>query len=713
MTFLGKGSVEIRKKSSRSVAFALELSDVFIKNNNNNIIDTTTDERPLLGVGIALYRPGVFTKNIISRGGRIRLERMASPLKRPPRRRKSAKGAVGAPLSPVPEGPEADLSASGADNKNGVDDEPYDNGTSSADAIIATSTNCEHEESVTDAVAEDVVHPHQTNSVYGDVLSHLMALPFEAKSMLKFHQTKESHKAKDGRRKRKPARKNTIMISSQKQYLRGVGLMSESMADLAVAETKETKKKESKKKRRVAESSPAKAPLLHSNHTECVEFSPRSVKTLESPKRGDPQAQLNPDATTTDHLLLDSQISRDITAFQEQALMAQMQQAQLFHNHHNIASLYEQQELQELQLLQQQFHQQQQHSYYYPAQAINHHLYHQMLTTNYSFNPYQSFQQQQEQQQQLYPVIPQLLQPFLHEGVVHNPNNDNDAAAAAVAAAAAAAETTTTTTTEAANENAHPSLTYNDFVAAPTTADLLSMMKSATGAAATIARKSASKKAAAASPQTFATDSPQQKSKTFATASPQQMSATFATASPQQKLTKSNRDDVAALPVAFGRNLDNDESGIAADVAAAKWNVQGEDAISKMKPKKDAVKSEREIRREERAKAANKKAKVKDGVKVVYSPDEKRKGQNNGVNGNNSVGKRWELPPGWTTLTLNRKNVNGTYKHYVSPNNTVFRSLKNVRFFITISEEMKNENDGKEPSEEEVLVVFGRRGHRL
>lgn len=70
MTFLGKGSVEIRKKSSRSVAFALELSDVFIKNNNNNnIIDTTTDERPLLGVGIALYRPGVFTKNIISRGG--------------------------------------------------------------------------------------------------------------------------------------------------------------------------------------------------------------------------------------------------------------------------------------------------------------------------------------------------------------------------------------------------------------------------------------------------------------------------------------------------------------------------------------------------------------------------------------------------------------------------------------------------------------------
>lgn len=630
---------------------------------------------------------------------------MATPVVR--KRRKTAprlaKREGGPPLSPVPEGSETALPASGDVKTNGVGNEPpCENGSADA-TIVTTSTNCEEEENVT-TVAEAAVDPHQTKSFYGDVLSHLIALPFEAKSMLKFHQTKESSR----RKRRKPSRKNTVEIFSQKQYLRGVGLMTLSEADLAAVGTK---KKRRVAAREVVKSSPAKVPpVLHSNLA-----APRS-KTFESPKRGSPKrgdplgtiksldaiaaAPLkSPDATATDNL--NSQANQDITAFQQQAL-AQMQQPQLFNDHQNIASLHQQHELQ---LLQQQFHQQ---PSYDPVQAFNQHLYHQqMLTANYSFNPYQQFQQLGYQH-----IPPQLLQPYLHDGfVVHDPNNNNVSAVLAAAAAAnpnahlshtynnfeAIANANSNSNNEplrveaaaSANHHQHPHLSYNDFVTAPappvenhikadpppkadppTTADLLALMKA--------------KKAAPATNAASIT--------------------TAATATPEQKLTKSNTEAVATSPVAFGRSHDNDESNITVDVAKAKWNAQ--DAVIM----KAAAESTKEVKREEKqTKAANIKA-VKDTLKVIYSPKEKRKEQN-GVNGVKNFPAGAEFPHGWTTTSHQRHTRRGgSNKHYVSPNDNIFRSWKNAMAFVAILEELKNNNDGKEPSEPEALAVFnGRR----
>eukprot|EP00985_Skeletonema_marinoi_P002935 scaffold1200_cov109-Skeletonema_marinoi.AAC.5 len=590
------------------------------------------------------------------------------------RRPRLAKGEEGPPLSPVPEGAEAKPSASDdgkndPGGQNGVDIEPCENG--SAEAIFTKSTNCEGEESVTGIADDVVVNPHQMNSVYGDVLSQLVAVPFEAQSMLKFHQTKESSTPKGRRKRKKPSRKNTVPIYSQKQYLRGAGLMSLSKADLA--------EKEAKKKRRTSKSSPARAPVLHSNRTECAEFSPRSVKTLESPKRGVSQSPRKDDTTTATTDYLNSHINQDIAAIQEQAL-AQTQHRQLLINEHqNIASLHQEHELQLLQQQQQQ--QQQQPAYYDPLQAVHHHLYHQMLMSGYPYNPYLPFQQPEYQH-----ISPQLLQPLLHGRYVNNPD---DVVAAAVAAAEAANQNDYNGYAAYPNSNGGATFSarianqdYNDFVAgAPqagnhntTTADLLAKMKAETAATASNAA-----------------------------------SETAATARPEQKLTKSDKQDAATLPVAFGRSLDSDESGTVA-VSTATLAIHGEDGFSKLKPKKAAARPKKEVRREKQMKAANEKVEAKDNSKVVYSPGEKRNDQSGDNRVGNTAGE--DFPPGWTTSTHQRKTGRGFYNHYVSPNNNTFRSRKNAISFIAILKELKKKNDGKEPSESEALAVFERRGHK-
>jgi len=590
-----------------------------------------------------------------------------------------AKSEEGALQSPVPEDEaEAKLPASDGVNGSGKsgDDEsdPCESGGTEAVEIFTTSTKCEGEESVTEIAGDAVVDPHQMESVYGDVLSHLIALPFEAQSMLRFHQRKES--SKDGKSKRKKSsRKNAIPIYSQKQYLRGAGLMSLSSSDLT--------EKEIKKKRKV-KSSPSRGPSLHSNRSECAEFSPRSVKTLESPKRGVSQSPRQQNATTNDDL--NSHLNQNIAALREQALAQTQQQQQLFiDDHRNFASLQQEHELQLL--LQQQ--QQQQPTYYDPLQSVHQHLYHQMLMTSYSFNPYLPYQQPGYQQ-----ISPQLLQPLLHGGYVNNPD---EVLMAALRAADSANQNdplprmsngfvahpnnddTATLATEAANQNSHLPLTSNDFVstAAPpagnhnsTTADLLGQMK-----AGVIAPAAA------------------------------EISTSVATDSSKQNLTMSNKQDVAAsaVPQAFEQNLDNVE-------CEAKRTIQDKDAVSKMKPKKAAARSKKVAKRKKQTKASIEKAEVKNNSKSARRSGEKR----NEKHGDNRIGISDEVdfPPGWTTSTQPRKTGRGFNVHYVSPTNNIFRSRNNAMAFIAILKELKKKNGGKDPSESEALAVFDRRGHK-
>ncbi len=589
-----------------------------------------------------------------------------------------AKSEEGALQSPVPEDEaEAKLPASDVVNgssKSGDDEsDPCESGGTEAVEIFTTSTKCEGEESVTEIAGDAVVDPHQMESIYGDVLSHLIALPFEAQSMLRFHQRKES--SKDGKSKRKKSsRKNAIPIYSQKQYLRGAGLMSLSSSDLM--------EKEIMKKRKV-KSSPSRGPSLHSNRSECAEFSPRSVKTLESPKRGVSQSPRQQNATTNDDL--NSHLNQNIAALREQAL-AQTQQQQLFiDDHRNFASLQQEHELQLL--LQQQ--QQQQPTYYDPLQSVHQHLYHQMLMTSYSFNPYLPYQQPGYQQ-----ISPQLLQPLLHGGYVNNPD---EVLMAALRAANSANQNdplprmsngfvahpnnddAATLATEVANQNSHLSLTSNDFVstAAPpagnhnsTTADLLGQMK-----------------AGVIDPADA------------------EISTSVATASSKQNLTMSNKQDVAAsaVPQAFEQNLDNVE-------CEAKRTIQDKDAVSKMKPKKAAARSKKVAKRKKQTKASIEKAEVKNNSKSARRSGEKR----NEKHGDNRIGISDEVdfPPGWTTSTQPRKTGRGFNVHYVSPTNNIFRSRNNAMAFIAILKELKKKNGGKDPSESEALAVFDRRGHK-
>jgi len=320
-------------------------------------------------------------------------------------------------------------------------------------------------------------------------------------------------------------------------------------------------------------------------------------------------------------------------------------------------------------------------------------------------------------------IPPQLLQSFWHDGVIPN-NNDNDAVVVQNASNKnnAATTTTTTTTTEAANPNAQTSVgsvqnPNNNYDAAA----VIAAATITTAAAATTTTKTAKTKEAAKkiTQPSFTGGLPPENHTTTADllamikpakGARKKRNDIATTAVPQQKLFKSIQDDVAALPP-LRRNTDDPRSNIATNDAAAKCNVNGEDAASKMTPNKDAVKSIREVRisgREKRKQVANIKGTMNDSVKVIYSPEEKRKGQN-GIT--DPVAK--ELPRGWTTLTHRRRHGEGTYKHYVSPNLTVFRSLKNARSFLAIQEELKDENGGKEPLESEALVIFRKRGHKL
>lgn len=590
------------------------------------------------------------------------------------------KSEEGALLSPVPEDAEAKLPASdGVDDsgKNGGDkSEPCESGGTEAIEIFTTSTKCEGEESVTEIADDAVVDPHQMKSVYGDVLSHLVALPFEAQSMMKFHQRKESSPSKDGRRKRKKSSRNAIPIYSQKQYLRGAGLMSLSTTDSVEKETK---------KKRKGKSSPSRGPVSHPNRSECAEFSPRSVKTLESPKRGVPKSPRQQNATNTG--ILNSNLNQSIAALREQTL-AQRQQQQMFINEHrNIASLHQEHELQLL--LQQERLHQQQSAYYDPLQSVHHHLYHQMLMTSHPFNPYLPYQQPGYQH-----LSPQLLQPLLHGGFVNNPD---EVLIAALKAAEAANQSdplplpsngfaaqrnindVAKLPTEAANQNSHLPLTSNDLVstAAPpasnhntTTAHPLAQMKA--GSIATAA-------AAAAT------------------------STSVATASSKQNLTMSNKQDVAALPQAIEQNLDNEESKV-------KKTAQDEDATSKMKPKKAAARPKKAVNKKKQTKASIKKSEVKNNSKSVQTSGEKRNEQNG--DSRISISDELDFPPGWTTSTQPRKTGRGFNVVYVSPTNNIFRSRKNAIAFVAILKELKKKNSGKEPSEEEALALFDRRGHK-
>ena len=565
------------------------------------------------------------------------------------------------PLSPVPEGAEAKLPESD-DGENGVDDKHGDNSgprgeNGGSQETFTASTKCEHEESVTE-IADAVVDPHETNSVYGDVLSHLIALPFESQSMLKFHHTKESSKAKDGRRKRKKPRKNTIPIYSQKQYLRGRGLMPLSLKDLA---EKESKKK--KKKSRTIKSSPKREPaILHSNRNEWAEFSPRSVKT-QSPKRGASQSPRQQDATNVEHL--NSYNGQDMTAIQEEALAQAQQHQLLINDQRDIASLHQEQELQLLlqQQRQQQLHHQQP-AYYDPLQAVHHHLYNQM-SMSYPFNPYQPYQQPGYQH-----IPPEILQPFLHGGYVHNPD---DVLAAAITAAAVA------------NQNDQLPQTANGFAGYPKS-----------GAEAVYRN-------ALLPPEyhDYAAAAP---------AAPPTVHHDGTTDNAERKPTESKKQVVAALPQASEPTVDNDKSNADAEVSTAKRTVQDEDVANKMKMKKSEAGPKKEVGREKLTKASSDKPDMKDNAKVVHSPKAKQSGQNSDNCASKSAGA--EFPPGWTTSTHPRKTGRGFNSHFVSPNNNTFRSRKSAIAFIAILTELKKKNGSNETSEAEALAVFDRRGHK-
>ncbi len=577
------------------------------------------------------------------------------------------KSEEGALLSPVPDDAEAKLPASDGVNgsgKNGGDEnEPCETGGPEAIEIFTKSTKCEGEESVTAFTDDAVVDPHQMKSVYGDVLSHLIALPFEAQSMRNFHQRKESSPSRDGRRKRKKSSRNAVPIYSQKQYLRGAGLMSLSTTDLA---------EEAKKKRKV-KSSPSRGPIAHSNRSECAEFSPRSVKTLESPKRGVSQSprQLNATANAS----LNSNLNQSIAALQERAL-AQTQQQQLYINEHrNIPSLRHEHELQLL--LQQQLQQQQQAAYYDPLQSVHHHLYHQMLTTSYPFNPYLPYQQPGYQQ-----LAPQLIQPFLHGGYSNNPD---EVLLAALKAA------------EASNQNDPFPLATNGFDARPNNNDIAMLPTEAANQNSHLPLMPNGFVSTAAPPAVnHSTTAPDLVAKMKAGAG-----SKSATSNSKQNLNLSDKVAASALPQAFEQNLDNDESKV-------KKTIQHEDAASKMKPKKAVARPKKVAKKKK--KASIEKSEVKNNSKSAQTSGENRSEQNGG--NRISISDEVDFPPGWTTSTQPRKTGRGFNVHYVSPTNNIFRSRNNAIAFIAILKELKKKNSGKDPSEEEALALFDKRGHK-
>ena len=570
----------------------------------------------------------------------------------PERRPRLAKIDGEAPLSPVPEATEAALPKTGDDKSSASVDNVMDGkkcGDDSNPTLLTESTKSETEESVTQA--DDAgVDPYAIKNFYGDVLSHLITLPFEAQTMLKFHQTKVSHSTKDGRRKRKkPPRKNTVPIFSQKQYLRGAGLMPLYTPALAVEGTK-------KKRSRTINSPAIKSQVIHSNRNECAEFSPRSVKPLESPKRSDTQEK---DASTTVNNI-NSHLNQNTTAVQEQPL-AQTQQHQLFINNQ-----------------QSQFQRQQLPSYYDPLQAVNHQVYNHMLMSSYSFNPYIPYQMQLGYQH----FPPQQLSQS------YNPDHNNDVIAAAVAAA------------EAANQNLHSTQMYAQFSAYLNNINGASFQGGVVGLNTGLPL-----------PTDFGATNNAIKTNskvindTEMAAEANGVKTTVTVSDSDQKSTQTVEEDKTTL--GHRSNGNNSGPNNIGDDAIETSKCSGEDKsdVNKVLRKK-AVAKERDGKQK---KGTNGRRKVKVSSKVSNKPAKKGKGQNVMNNEENSIGA--EFPPGWTSSERPRKTGRGFYTHFVSPNNNTFRSQKSALAFIAILKELKKKN-GEEPTEVDALAIFERRGYK-
>mmetsp|Transcript_12952 Transcript_12952/g.23349 ORF Transcript_12952/g.23349 Transcript_12952/m.23349 type:complete len:620 (+) Transcript_12952:130-1989(+) len=162
-----------------------------------------------------------------------------------------------------------------------------------------------------------------------------------------------------------------------------------------------------------------------------------------------------------------------------------------------------------------------------------------------------------------------------------------------------------------------------------------------------------------------------------------------ATASAEIKLTKSNRNDVAKLPVAFGFLLDDDGTSKAlAQIATQKWETEGKSAAEFESDKQGAQSTA--ISRVKRNERRN----------TIIPPSQ-------------SAGP--EFPDGWTTKTFDRNSrkttpeKKQTYKCFYSPvTKAKFRSMKGAHIFIKILKE-----PGINDDEVVAFNVFKSRGHKL
>mmetsp|Transcript_25460 Transcript_25460/g.54786 ORF Transcript_25460/g.54786 Transcript_25460/m.54786 type:complete len:417 (+) Transcript_25460:3-1253(+) len=188
------------------------------------------------------------------------------------------------------------------------------------------------------------------------------------------------------------------------------------------------------------------------------------------------------------------------------------------------------------------------------------------------------------------------------------------------------------------------------------------------------------------------------------------------TASNDIKLTNSNRDHIAKLPVAFGFWLDDDGSSKKlAKTATNKWLTEGKNAANSKSDKPDGRGKEGAKKRVGETKS--KKNSTPEGISVNGSPNSQtpscstlKSPKTPAILLSEKAAAR--LPLGWTSKTFQRtsgKTAGHTDTYWYSPHmNIKFRSIVRCKQFI----EILNEPGicGKEP---DALKVHKERGHKF
>jgi hypothetical protein len=488
------------------------------------------------------------------------------------------------------------------------------------------------EDGYSDVVGADAVKPHRLKGQYSDVLACFTATPFDSKAMQKLHKSKESIPLKING----DDTASSLPIISQKQFIRttkekvAVALAEENeLAALEVAALQNGANQETD------------ARLSAAVNEFLVEEGKRLLIQSLLSEQHNRMTSLYANATAA------SQQYRPPQPQQEQYLLGQPTQ----HPSYQDLDLAYSHALQQaaVSVRQQQLQQQQMHDQYSYTRPASHSFdftsYVQpQYTQNDAFSEYQVYLQQKQQQ-----VLEQFRRPYQQQQL----NGWQQQYATSLPTS--------------------PNVYANDaFFSAPTSLQSLPISYQA-GYSAASAFHGAPIPIAPTTAATAPKISNLQPKK-----SPPKVKV--AKASKPFKLTKTNLETVAKLPVAFAFSLkDNDTAVAKADALANanKWITEGKKAAKQMDKNRGGG-----------------------GTKRPRSRTPPPPG---------SLEPAPELPDGWSIQTIQRNTGNGMYYYWYSPlKKYKFRSRKGALIFAEVMKEEAAKGD-----EEKAYILYISRGNKL